>query len=242
MDTKSEPNAQFFSHFSRGDKPTKTGAWLSSLFARRLFSCARPRSGASLLEIGPGRGDFARLCIEKGLEYTAVEANHEMAESLRARGARVIHAMVPPLPPLDSRFDSVVMINVMEHMNGMRDALEITRQIKNVLNPGGKLLICAPDYLNWRLHFFNCDFSHNYITTRRRLAQLLLNAGLTNVKSRYVGALLSGFACLPTTALLSRLPFGILSAAFPDNKLLYKLYKGQLTFLRKVLIVADNPG
>ncbi|UCG49144.1 MAG: class I SAM-dependent methyltransferase [Phycisphaerales bacterium] len=242
MDTKTQPNAQFFSHFSREDKPTKTGAWLSTLFARRVFAYARPQSGASLLEIGPGRGDFARLCIEKGLEYTAVEANHEMAASLRAKGARVIHATVPPLPPLDSRFDFVVMINVMEHMNGMSDALDITRQIKDLLNPGGKLVICSPDYLNWRLHFFNCDFSHNYVTTRRRLAQLLLDAGLTNVRSRYISGLLSGFACLPTTALVSRLPFGILSAAFPDNRTLHKLYKGQLTLLRKVLIVAENPG
>ena len=29
-------------------------------------------------------------------------------------------------------------------------------------------VISSPDYLNLRLNFFNCNFSHSYITTRRR--------------------------------------------------------------------------
>ena len=232
----------FFDHFSQGDRPTSMGMWLTKALSRRIFKYAAPASGCSILEIGPGRGVFADICLEKEIEYSAVEPNQQMAVGLENRGVAVICAMVPPLPELDKEFDAVVMINVMEHMNSMQDALQIAGQIRQSLKPKGKLVICSPDYLNWRLNFFNCDFSHNFVTTRRRLKQLLVNAGFGNIRSCYLSGPLSGFLCLLVTALVSRLPFGLLNALFPDNKVFYKLYKMQLTFSRKVLILGEKAG
>ncbi len=236
-----EPDT-FFDHFGREDKPTKMGIRLVKALSRRIFRYAEIASGTNILEIGPGRGVFADICLEKGIEYCAVEPNQQMAASLEKRGANVIRAMVPPLPEIDKSFDTVVMINVMEHMNSMQDALQISRQIREVLKPKGKFVICSPDYLNWRHNFFNCDFSHNYVTTRRRLKQLLINAGFENIKSCHLSGPLTGFVCFLVTALVSRLPFGLLNAMFADSKLCYKLYKMQLTFLRKVLILGEKPG
>lgn len=235
-----EPDT-FFDHFSRGDKSTKMGTRLVKALSRKIFRYAEIASGTNILEIGPGRGVFADICLEKGIEYCAVEPNQQMAASLEKRGANVIRAMVPPLPAIDKEFDAVVMLAVMEHMNSMQDALQITRQIREVLKPKGKFVICSPDYLNWRHNFFNCDFSHNYVTTQRRLKQLLVNAGFENVKSCYLSGPLTGFVCFLVTALVSRLPFGLLNAMFADNKVFYKLYKIQLTFLRKVLILGEKP-
>jgi SAM-dependent methyltransferase len=235
-----EPDA-FFDHFSRGDTPTKTGMKLVKALARRIFRYTQIASGGSILEIGPGRGDFADICLEKGLEYYAVEPNEQMAAALEKRGANIIRAMVPPLPAIDKKFDAVVMLAVMEHMNSMQDALQISQQIKQVLKPQGKFVICSPDYLNWRLNFFNCDFSHNYVTTRRRLKQLLINAGFENIKSCHLSGPFSGFICFLVTAIVSWLPFGFLNAMFANSKLCYKLYKMQLTFLRKVLILGEKP-
>ena len=236
-----EPDT-FFDHFSRDDKPTKMGTRLVKALSRKIFRYAEIASGTNILEIGPGRGVFADICLEKGIEYCAVEPNQQMAASLEKRGANVIRAMVPPLPAIDKEFDAVVMLAVMEHMNSMQDALQISRQIKEVLKPRGKFVICSPDYLNWRHNFFNCDFSHNYVTTRRRLKQLLVNAGFENIKSCYLSGPLTGFVCFLVTAFISRLPFGLLNGLFPDNKVFYKLYKMQLTFLRKVLILGEKPG
>ncbi|MBA7648673.1 hypothetical protein ES703_56461 [subsurface metagenome] len=236
-----EPDT-FFNHFGREDKPTKMGMRLVKALSRRIFRYAEIASGTNILEIGPGRGVFADICLEKGIEYCAVEPNQQMAASLEKRGANVIRAMVPPLPAIDKEFDAVVMLAVMEHMNSMQDALQLTQQIREVLKPRGKFVICSPDYLNWRHNFFNCDFSHNYVTTRRRLKQLLVNAGFENIKSCYLSGPLTGFLCFLVTALVSRLPFSLFNGLFPDNKVFYKLYKIQLTFLRKVLILAEKPG
>jgi len=242
MENQKKESDAFFDHFSREDKSTKMGSRLVKALSRKIFRYIEPASGSSILEIGPGRGVFADICFEEGIEYYAVEANEQMAASLEKRGANVIRAIVPPLPALDKKFDAVVMIAVMEHMNSMHDALQVTRQIRKVLKPKGKFVICSPDYLNWRHNFFNCDFSHNYVTTQRRLRQLLINGGFDNIKSCHLCGPISGLFCFLITALVSRLPFGLLNALFTDNKILYKLYKIQLTFSRKVLILARKPS
>jgi SAM-dependent methyltransferase len=196
--------------------------------------------GKRVLEIGPGRGPFADVCLGCGVEYVAVEANKAMADSLRGRGAAVIEARVPPLPPLDGKFDFVVMINVMEHMNDMREALQLAGQIREHLNPGGGLVVCSPDYLNLRVHFFNCDFSHNYVTTQRRLAQLLISAGYSGSRSAYVAGPFTGIAAIVVAGFAARLPFGVFHAWWPGSRLFAKLYKIQLSLSRKVLIIGEN--
>ena len=231
----------FYDHFQQ-DGPTGIGSRITVAFSKKIFKYVKIEQHHSVLEIGPGRGVFADICLENSIEYFAVEPNEQMAASLEKRGANVVRAMVPPLPDLEKEFDVVVMINAMEHMNSMQDALQLNGQIRDVLKPKGKLAICSPDYLNLRHNFFNCDFSHNYVTTRRRLRQLLLSAGFENIKSCYLSGPLTGFICFIVSAFAGRLPFGTLNAWFPDNKVFYKLYKIQLTFSRKVLILAEKPG
>ncbi len=240
MENQKKEAGTFFDHFSRGDKPTKIGGRFVSALARKIFKYAQIAPGGSVLEIGPGRGDFADICLKEGLEYTAIEANRQMAEALQKKGASVVMAVVPPLPVLEREFDAVVMINVMEHMNSTQDALAISRQIRQVLKPGGKFVICSPDYLNWRHNFFNCDFSHAYVTTRRRLDQLLVNGGFSCTRSCHLCGPFTGLLCFILTPLVSRLPFGLLNAMFPSARVFYKLYKAQLTFSRKVLIVGEK--
>jgi SAM-dependent methyltransferase len=229
----------FYDHYQQ-DKPTGAGSRISKAFAGKIFKYAGIEAGHSVLEIGPGRGVFADTCLEAGVEYCAVEPNRQMAESLEKRGAKAVCAMVPPLPEMDRQFDFAVMINVMEHMNSMKDALQITQQIRQVLKPKGKFVICSPDYLNYRHNFFNCDFSHSYVTTRRRLEQLLISSGFSNIRSCYLSGPMTGITGLFTSAIISRMPFGLLNGVFPNSKIFHKLYKIQLTLSRKVLILGEK--
>ena len=235
--------AHFYDHFCR-DEPTGVGKWIAATLSQKIYRLAGIEPDHKVLEIGPGRGYFADVCLSKGVEYSAIEPNAAMAKSLEKKGvhpSRITCALVPPLPRLENVFDRVLMINVMEHVNSMQDALQTAQQIRSVLKPGGKLVICSPDYLNLRHNFFNCDFSHNYVTTARRLRQLLISAGFDNIKSRFLSGPLGGVTCFIVTALVARLPFGVLNAMFPESAALSKLYKAQLAFSRKVLIIAENP-
>jgi len=125
-------------------------------------------------------------------------------------------------------------------MNGLEQALDTACQVRQVLKPGGKFLIHSPDYLSWRSQFFNCDFSHNYVTTRRRLDQLLVNAGYEGIRSCYMSGPFVGAGAVILSAFASRLPFGALEALFPYCPVCSRLYKLQLTLSRRVLILGHN--
>ena len=229
----------FYAHFQR-DRPTGLGVRLTAALSRRVFESAGIKAGDRVLEIGPGRGAFAELCLERRTEFTAIEPNPELAASLERRGVAVFRAKVPPLPALPTKYDVTVMIHVLEHMDGLTEALQVTQQIRDHLEPGGRLVVCSPDYLNMRHYFFDCDFSHNYVTTRRRLAQLLLSAGYEDVRSRYLsGPWLGPWSLLPA-AVAAHLPFGLAHAWCPQSRLCLKLYKLQLTFCRQVMMIAEN--
>lgn len=242
MQDNAKTSETFFEHFAQGDRPTAIGSRLARVTSRRLFRWLGMGPDDRVLEIGPGRGLFADLCLEAGLRYVAVEPNATMAASLEQRGAEVLRERVPPLPKLEGRFDAVVMIHLVEHLNTMQEALALTTQVKDVLGPKGRVLVCSPDFLNWGRHFFNCDFSHNYVTTERRLRQLLLNAGFRHVRSRYLAGPLAGWPAVLVSGLAAHLPFGLLNALWPDCRLAYKLYKMQLTCLRAVAVCGTLEG
>jgi len=230
----------FFDHLRKAGQPTGLGLRFVRRAAAHMLAFAAVPPGSRVLEIGPGRGEFAELCLAQKMEYHAIEPNAGLADALRQKGATVTCARVPPLPALDGAFDLVAMVNVMEHMSGLEQALDIACQIRQVLKPGGRFLIHSPDYLSWRKQFFNCDFSHNYVTTRRRLDQLLVNAGYEGIRSGYMSGPFSGAAAVLIAAFASRLPFGALEALFPYCPVCSRLYKLQLTLSRRVLIVGQR--
>ena len=238
MDTE---KTTFYDHYSQ-DKPTRFGKWLVVGVSERIFEFAQIRQGCSLLEIGPGRGDFADICLNNGVDYRAIEPNEEMANALEKRGINVARNIIPPIPEMGRTFDVVVMNSVMEHMDTMSAALEVAGGVYELLNPGGKFVIYAPDYANWRHHFFIGDFSHNYVTTWRRLEGLLVSAGFEDIRGRYQTGTFTGALCCLISGLASWLPFGWLDAMFPKSRLLHKLCKLQITFLRKVLILGVKQG
>ncbi len=235
-----ETTDAFFDHLQKAERPTALGMRFMRRASERILAFADVAPGQSVLEIGPGRGEFAEICLGRKLEYHAVEPNAGLAESLRARGANVVCARIPPLPTFDRKFDLVAMINVMEHMSGLEQALDTACQIGQVLNPGGKFLIHCPDYLSWRRHFFNCDFSHNYVTSRRRLEQLLVNSGHEDIRSRYMSGPFVGIGAVILAAFASHMPFGALESLFPRSSICSRLYKLQLTFSRRVLILGHH--
>ncbi|MFH1615920.1 MAG: class I SAM-dependent methyltransferase [Planctomycetota bacterium] len=233
--------SSFYDHFSQ-DKTTRIGRWLVKATSSIIFNAAKISPNSSILEIGPGRGALADICLENNIDYWAIEPNTQMAESLRKRGANVISKVVPPLPDIDKKFDAVIMIHVMEHMDTMSTALQLAKEIYDILKPGGKIVISSPDYVNWRHNFFRSDFSHNYVTTWQRLQSLLVSAGFEHIDGTCLSGPLKGPICFLPSAIASLLPLGTFVAMFPKNKLLHKLTKLQGTFLRSALVIGKKAG
>ncbi len=135
------------------------------------------KAPADFLEVGPGQGAIADLAREAGYRYRAVEPSTILCEQLRARGIDVTEAFTPPIPASDASLDIVYADQVVEHMSGIDAARAWVAEALRILRPGGVLFVVVPDYLKERGFFWDIDYTHNFITTERRMRQLLYDGG-----------------------------------------------------------------
>lgn len=132
---------------------------------------------ADFLEIGPGQGAISELAREAGYRYQAIEPSPLLAEALRGRGFNVQQAFTPPMPVPDLSQDVIYADQVLEHMSGIDAARAWVAEALRALRPGGLLFVVVPDYLKERGFFWDIDYTHNFITTERRVRQLLYDGG-----------------------------------------------------------------
>ena len=224
-----------FDHYAEPNR-TGIGRWIVRRTALRQVATLRaflPDRSCAILEIGPGTGELAETFLRAGYDnYVAVEPNTLMRDRLLAKKITVRDYSIPQLLEEEGSHDAIVIINVFEHLDSAKEAQAFIADARRVLRPDGILCIGSPDYLHWRQDFFNCDFSHNYVTTVRRTLQIFHNYGFRTEGYFYYSAFLTGL--LATFAShLARL------ALFfsPSNGIDKKLYKLKLTFLRRFLII-----
>ena len=140
-----------------------------------LMRSAQPPG--DMLEIGPGKGSLALAAVEAGWRYRAIEASPILIKELREMGLEVIEGWAPPMRTGDATCDVVYADQVLEHMSGIDSAREFVAESLRVLRPGGVLFVVVPDYLKERGFFWDVDYTHNFVTTERRVRQLLWDGG-----------------------------------------------------------------
>jgi 2-polyprenyl-3-methyl-5-hydroxy-6-metoxy-1,4-benzoquinol methylase len=147
-----------------------------------------PFLGREVLEVGAGRGDLTEG-FAQGRVVTATDLSPAFLEALQARFAGNPNVRVGTLDleefvPGD-RYDAVVMINVLEHIEHDIAALEALR---GALRPGGHLVIWVPAF---QALYSDMDrrIGHYRRYTRASLEARLVAAGYTIAESRYVNSL-----------------------------------------------------
>ena len=101
------------------------------------------------LDVGCGDGRAAGVWVrDRGATYVGVDISPEATAQAAAIGldARVIDD-ASRLPFGDGAFDSVVCLEVLEHLFEPQHAL---REIRRVLKPGGALILTVPNVAYWR--------------------------------------------------------------------------------------------
>lgn len=130
-----------------------------------------------MLEIGPGQGSLALGAVEAGWRYRAIEASPILIDELRRKGLEVIEGWAPPMRAADASCDVVYADQVLEHMSGIDAARELVAEAWRVLRPNGVFFVVVPDYLKERGFFWDVDYTHNFVTTERRIRQLMYDGG-----------------------------------------------------------------
>jgi SAM-dependent methyltransferase len=130
-----------------------------------------------MFEIGPGHGTLGELAVAAGWQYTAVETSPLLIGALRKKGLHVLEAWTPPFPMADGSADVIYADQILEHMRGIDDARQFTAEALRTLKPGGHFFVVVPNYLKERGFFWDVDYTHNFVTTPRRMTQLLYDGG-----------------------------------------------------------------
>ena len=124
--------------------------WLANLgaadrFNRWVLSRFERHLGPDVLEVGCGSGNFTVLIAARGHRVTGVDIEPAYVEAARHRLAPFPDARVScddaTTAEWSERFDTVVALDVIEHIEGDREFLT---RLAGVLKPGGKLVVKVP--------------------------------------------------------------------------------------------------
>lgn len=148
----------------------------------------QPFLGASSAEIGAGTGTVTELILRAGVkEVVCFEPSRTSHERLRERLGRddrvraVDATLADRAEEFRNRFDSIVYINVLEHIEHDRAELACARA---ALKPQGHVLIFSPA-LPALFSDLDRNVGHYRRYTKRGLIETVQAAGFHVVKARY---------------------------------------------------------
>jgi SAM-dependent methyltransferase len=234
-----EPST-FYKSFSEKQLTTYGSARRGKIEQHRLALLHRFKAPpGAMFEIGPGHGTLAEQAVAAGWQYTAIEASPILVEVLKKKGLAVIESWTPPIPIADARADIVYADQVLEHMSGIDAARQFTAEAFRALRSGGIFFVVVPDYLKERTFFWDVDYTHNFVTTERRIKQLFNDNGFDILHIERSIGVATGFKrdALAAGALLVNVPgINTLARRTGTEDLLFKIRKNlfeTLTFVAR---------
>jgi len=155
-------------------------------YADWIYRLIRPYLGKRVLEIGAGHGELTER-LRRGSHVTATDLSKRCVDELARRFAgcdevEVLQGDVAALGSNAGKFDSVVLVNVLEHIEDDEGALA---DLRDLLEPGGRLCVFVPAF-DGLYSDFDRQIGHRRRYRRSHLVSTFDRAGLEIVDARYV--------------------------------------------------------
>ncbi|MGH9730834.1 MAG: class I SAM-dependent methyltransferase [Candidatus Acidiferrales bacterium] len=160
-------------------------------YCRWILDFFAPYLGKKVIEIGAGAGTFSELLlrIDRISELVLFEPSANLFPLLQGRfgdNPRLrLHSSTFDPSILEEPADSIVLVNVLEHISD-DDALLL--QIQQSLRPGGCVLLFVPA-LEWNYGSLDKAFEHHRRYSKPVLRKKLAGAGFRVKHVRYVNFL-----------------------------------------------------
>lgn len=156
-----------------------------------ICSLIRPHLGQRILEVGGGIGNFTERLLDREL-VVMIDVDEACLEHARSRFARWVNLRIVRRDIADPavlelrhhRFDTVVGMNVLEHIEDERRALH---HISELLSDGGRFVLMVPMF-RWAFGTIDQAIGHVRRYSRRDLMAKLESVGFRLCSARYVNS------------------------------------------------------
>jgi SAM-dependent methyltransferase len=178
-------------------KVSGVGKWMGDLQNKNVAKSLLKKVPVNglIVEIGIGNGKLAEQIrnISSSVNYIGYEPSASFAEQRRNDGFFIREQFIPPLVEDDHSVDVIVLHHVFEHLPDLNVSLGALNEFYRVLKDDGYLVIVCPDLLDFGFTFWDSDYTHQFPTTRRRVAQMGEDQGFIVVKQRFIWGALPWF-------------------------------------------------
>lgn len=157
-------------------------------YHRYLCSLILPHLGRRVLEIGPGYGQYTEAFVNESREVYALDIDAKCVAHLQ-RALPQVKAVEGNLDSdeclesfQDIRFDTVIALNVLEHI---ADDVAALKRLNSVTIAGGELLLLVPAHI--RLYGQMDRLAGHYRRyNKQMLGKVLREAGFRVVEMKYI--------------------------------------------------------
>ena len=135
-------------YYSYAEGKSSTVQKIKEALDRKRFKgllSAIPGQSLSVLDIGGGSGwllDMVKNADPRVTETCVVDLDAGAADIARAKGHTFVQGRIEDAP-LDTQFDFILMLNLIEHVADPRAMLT---KVRGLLKPGGQLFIKTPNF------------------------------------------------------------------------------------------------
>ncbi len=213
-------------------------------YARWLHSMIEPHLGHRVLEVGAGHGTLTDLLVD-GRSVVASDVSTRCVAALRERfagvsGVDVVQADIAAAPTL-GEFDSVVLVNVLEHV---ADDVAALARLREALRPRGRLVIFVPAFQSLYSEF-DRRIGHHRRYRLEALRSSVEAVGFSVVDIRYVNSV-GALAWWVLAKQLGKIPTKRWSALTYDRAVVPVLRRledrWEPPFGQSILCVAERPA